>query len=412
LIRTDFLKYLEVAQSQGDKIVRLNPLPFLSMYLVNDLNLANDICGPLANHFHKSKQTHSMVGKFLGKGLVLSEDEIHRHDRKLIAKLFAKYFSEGHIREICQGRLKRRITVQSKLNVELFFTELSFDIIVTLMFGNSETTELKNLSEALRVFADAISERFQSVPLPSWVPTKRNRQEKVAIANVSLALRNAFINCEPGSFAGELKFLLESENSSRAFVRWSEHIKTLLFAGHETVAKLMSWCVVHLVQNPDTFTEIRNELLDGSDRRLEAFLNEVLRYRAPVWLFDRTPVKNLQVGGFELQNGVQIYISPYLFHRDARYFSDPHLFCPDRFKSSPTNSAFVPFGMGVRSCIGKQMAVLEAKCILSDIIQQHDITIDLAHMSKLKPKPGATLGFSMPVEMQLEPQRVGQKKHA
>lgn len=403
LLRTDFLAYLALGRTVTDPIVRLEPLPFYRLYLVTDPLVAQEIGGPLSSSFHKSNQTRTMVGKFLGTGLVLSEDEHHHRDRKALSRLFARYFSKNDVTTAVTAAFYSHLvscTEGEISDIEAFFEEVSFSAIVALMFGKAPVT--RSLHQPLRCFAEAMAQRFRSMPLPDWMPTARNRAEKTSIQTVDQALDNAWTLLDGGheSFAADLAALYKKQDAQNGRALWRDQMKTMLFAGHETVARLMSWCMLYLAEDQDLQNQLRDGLLTETGS-LPAFIQEVLRLKPPVWLFDRTPVHDTELRGLRLRRGDKIYISPWLFQRDPAWFADPEKFDPRRFLSSNgrENPAYMPFGLGARSCIGRQLAMTEAESLLTAILSSYTVTCPSP--VSVREKTGATLGISAPVHIKL-----------
>jgi cytochrome P450 len=391
-MRKDFLGYLEKGRGSGGDIVCLNPLPFQRIYLITSAELAQEITGPLGHLFKKSDQTRMMVGKFLGEGLVLSENKRHRSDRKFIGKLLITHFSEERVAKLCETVLVRNFEKKlSQINVkdiEGLWERVSFEVIGRGLFGENGFHSSGMLFNAMQRFAAAIGGRFRTIPLPEWLPTVRNRSEKEAIVGVHAALGAAHESCDEMSLAGELKKYYHSLPDGRLL--WTNQIKTLLFAGHETVAKVLSWATYYLCSNPHIQQQLRAEQL-----HLDCFIHEVLRIRPPVWVFDRSPVEDVQVGAFILREGCKVYISPYFHHHEPEYFSDPEEFNPNRFKDDKKSRAYMPFGLGVRSCVGRQFALTETKVVLQWLLNRFQIHSN-DNLQEVGMKTGATLGMNRP----------------
>jgi cytochrome P450 len=148
-----------------------------------------------------------------------------------------------------------------------------------------------------------------------------------------------------------------------------DELVTLLLAGHETTATAVSWAIERLVRHPDKLARLLAEIdaqrEGGGDEYLTAVINETLRVRPPQGIVVRKLERDLQVGGFVLPVGTMTAISVYATNRNPRVYEDPAAFRPERFlQDGPETYSWVPFGGGIRRCIGSSLALLEAKLIL------------------------------------------------
>ncbi|HLH13187.1 MAG TPA: cytochrome P450, partial [Solirubrobacteraceae bacterium] len=154
-----------------------------------------------------------------------------------------------------------------------------------------------------------------------------------------------------------------------------DEMVTLLLAGHETTATAVSWAIERLVRHPDKLArliaEIDAQQQGGGDEYLTAVVNETLRVRPPQGIVVRKLIRELKVGRFLLPAGTTAAISVYATNRNPRIYEDPSAFKPERFlQSTPGTYSWVPFGGGIRRCIGSALALLEAKLILRTMLAE------------------------------------------
>jgi cytochrome P450 len=154
-----------------------------------------------------------------------------------------------------------------------------------------------------------------------------------------------------------------------------DELVTLLLAGHETTATAVSWAIERLVRHPDKLArlvaEIDAQQDGGGDEYLTAVINETLRVRPPQGIVVRKLVRELQIGRFLLPAGTTTAISVYATNRNPRVYQDPTAFKPERFlESSPETYSWVPFGGGIRRCIGTSLALMESKLILRTMLAE------------------------------------------
>jgi len=154
-----------------------------------------------------------------------------------------------------------------------------------------------------------------------------------------------------------------------------DELVTLLLAGHETTATSVAWAIERLVRHPDKLARLVAEIDAGDDGGAESYMtavvNETLRVRPVVPIVARMLTQELEVDGYALPAGTRVTPSIYLTNRNARVYEDPALFSPERFEhSGPETFAWIPFGGGIRRCIGASFAQLEMRLMLATMLRE------------------------------------------
>ena len=151
-----------------------------------------------------------------------------------------------------------------------------------------------------------------------------------------------------------------------------DELVTLLLAGHETTATAVAWAVERLVRHPRQLRRLVAEIeRDESDEYMTAVVNETLRVRPVVPVVVRMLTRELRVGGYELPAGTRVVPSIYLTNRSPLAYEDPEEFRPERFlDEGPETFSWIPFGGGIRRCIGASFAQLEMKLILRTVLSE------------------------------------------
>jgi cytochrome P450 len=153
-----------------------------------------------------------------------------------------------------------------------------------------------------------------------------------------------------------------------------DELLTLLVAGHETTATSLSWAVERLVRHPEKLERLRAETLAGEDSYLTATIQETLRLRPVIVLVARRLTEPVVLGGYELPAGVTVTPCIHLIHRDPRTYPEPERFRPERFLESPPGTyTWIPFGGGVRRCLGASFAQFEMSVVLRELVRRHRI---------------------------------------
>jgi cytochrome P450 len=151
-----------------------------------------------------------------------------------------------------------------------------------------------------------------------------------------------------------------------------DQLVTLLLAGHETTATALAWTIDLLVRHPAALQRLSAEVDDGSDDSyLRAVIRESLRLRPVVPLAGRRLTSELQVDGVTLAPGTDVTPAIWLTHTRADVYAEPYAFRPERFlERAPATFGWIPFGGGVRRCLGAAFAELEMRVVLAAMLER------------------------------------------
>ena len=205
----------------------------------------------------------------------------------------------------------------------------------------------------------------------SLTPHERGpwRAFRAAVAGVDALLRREL--AEPAADGSILAMLLAARHERLASPpsegELRDQVVTLLAAGHETTAGSLAWGLERLAHHPHVLARIR----DGDDDYLEATVKEVLRVRPVLSIAARKTAMPFEVGGHTLPPGVHVAPCIYLAHRRPEAWPDPTAFRPERFLgAAPAPYTYLPFGGGVRRCVGAAFATLEMKEVLRAVAER------------------------------------------
>jgi cytochrome P450 len=163
-----------------------------------------------------------------------------------------------------------------------------------------------------------------------------------------------------------------------------DQLMTLLLAGHETTATALAWTFDLLLRHPVELGLLRGSLENGEDAYLKATITESLRLRPVVPLAGRRLADDLVTDDLELPAGTDVTAAIWLTHTDAKLYPDPFAFRPERFlEAAPETYAWIPFGGGVRRCLGAAFAEFEMRIALREILLRCEI-------HKVDPRPERT----------------------
>jgi cytochrome P450 len=167
-----------------------------------------------------------------------------------------------------------------------------------------------------------------------------------------------------------------------------DQVMTMLLAGHETTALTLTYALSLLSANPDARAELRSEVdtvVDGTPAwgdlasldYTERVVHETLRLLPPVWALFRQPLADARLGEYRIPEGAPMMLPQWALHRSRRHWDAPLTFDPDRWRETkPAEvAAYFPFGAGPRACIGRQLAIVEAKLILATLFAEWDVAV-------------------------------------
>jgi cytochrome P450 len=166
----------------------------------------------------------------------------------------------------------------------------------------------------------------------------------------------------------------EGEEAGMSDQEVRDQLMTLLLAGHETTATALAWTFDLLLRNPATYERLRNEVREGGEEYLRATISEALRLRPVVPLAGRRLAADLKVDGLDLPAGTDVSPAIWLTHTRPDLYPDPYAFRPERFlESAPDTYAWIPFGGGVRRCLGAAFAEFEMRVVLEEVLRRCEL---------------------------------------
>jgi cytochrome P450 len=153
-----------------------------------------------------------------------------------------------------------------------------------------------------------------------------------------------------------------------------DQLMTLLLAGHETTATALAWTFDLVLRHPAALARLRDEMATGEDEYLRATISESLRLRPVLPLAGRRLAKELAVDGLTLPAGTDVSPAIWLTHTRADLYPEPFAFEPERFlENGPDTYAWIPFGGGIRRCLGATFAEFEMRIVLREVLSRCDL---------------------------------------
>ena len=339
--------------------------------------------------------------RFLGDGLLNSEDPAHRRQRRLILPAFHRSRLTGYgdavvNTAIAHSSVWRNGEVRD-LGADM--SALTLAVVANTLFS----ADVKDTAEGIATAFNQLTSNINRMMFPgaTWllklpVPFAKRIQYAQDTLN---AMVNALIQKRrsEGKDTGDLlSMLLLAEDAERPGEHLSDNevrdqAMTLFFAGHETTSNALTWVFWLLSQHSDIEDKLHAELAQVLNGRVpsyddfprlvvtEQIVREVMRLYPPVWTIGRQTTEQLTFGDYQTPKGSLIIASQWIIHRDPRWFAQPLAFRPERwtpeFRASIPRFAYFPFGGGSRSCIGENFAWMELVLIVATIAQRWRFTL-------------------------------------
>jgi cytochrome P450 len=316
-----------------------------------------------------------MVGP---RSVLLLDEREHMTQRKLLLppfhgermKAYGELMTEVAEREIATWPAGEVVATRPSMQ------RLTLEIVMRAIFGVSDSRGLERLRGALTAMLDWTMDPSRLALLIFAGPRGIARlpaYRRVAGALDAVIYGEIARRREAGDLdqrADILSMLLGARHDDGAPMSDGElrdELLTLLVAGHETTATALSWALERLARHPGAWAHLR----DGDDEYVDAVIKETLRLRPVLPLVLRKLKAPLEIGGFALPAGVSVAPCIYLVHRRPDVYPEPHAFRPQRFLEQPAGTyTWIPFGGGVRRCLGASFALFEMATVLRVIARR------------------------------------------
>ena len=402
-----------LARDYGDIVC----VPIVNQHRIflNHPDYIEQVCIVQQAKFHKSKMTKDVTQRLLGQGLLISEGDFWRRQRRLAQPAFhrsrineygatmveraevrMKQWRDGDVRDITQEMMA-----------------MTLDIAVRTLFGSTLQAEAEQVGDSLGYLMRYSLRKARSpIKVPENWPTPANRRatrETQFLDSLIYGIikeRQAEGNTNHHhDLLAMLMSAMDEDGTQMTPRQLRDESMTLFLAGHETTALTLSWAWYMLSENPAAEARLHEELhgilagrapeLADFERLayLRAVVNETLRLYPAAYILARTSVAPCTIAGYDFPADTTMIMAQWVMHRDLRYFDDPEVFQPERWLNGLENrlpaGAYFPFGDGPRRCIGQGFALLESALVLATIAQKYRFKLVPGH--PVIPDPLVTL---------------------
>lgn len=415
----DPIKFITRLQADYGDVAAFSLLGNKSV-LLSDPHDVDRVLLETGKRYDNGKQTGShTMETILGNGLVTSEGDFWKRQRKLIAPAFHHQSIKKYADQIVAYSQDLAATWQNGAvrDVHQDMMALTQRIIMKVLFDVDVSDSTGEASEAFDAMMKAMGAEQTSIEavLPNFVPTRSRTQMQAGVNYINGMLMEIIEKrrSETDTRHDLLTMLMETrddEGQPMSTNQLLDEIRTLYLAGHETTATTLSWAWMLISQNPDVYAKLEAEVdrvLQGRAPTADdvgqlaycnAVIKESLRYYPVAWITRRVPLEDVEIGGYHIAKGTFVFLSPWVLHHDPRWFDQPETFMPERWLKDkadlPLREAYIPFGGGPRVCIGNGFAMMESVLILAALVQQFHVAVlpeqrlDIELAGTLRPKFG------------------------
>jgi cytochrome P450 len=388
-----------------------------TVHVVLDPEMVQRVLLDNAANYAKPDIVKSLLDPIIGSGLLTSDAELWREQRRIVAATFspaAVEAQQAQFVEVARATMARWESGERR-DMAAEATRTTMTIIAHALFGGDPrlTSEqsMRQISAAIEGFSEA--RLLALLRLPQFPVTPKGRAGKRGQVHLRRTLTQVVEDRWNGRMGGDfltgmIDALRDRFPPDEAKALAVDNAATFYLAGHETTANGLAWTLFLLAAQPELQEELaieaRDALEGGADDvaertpRLRLFWMESLRLYPPVPRFDRQAIGPDRLGGMDVEPGDIVSIWPWLLHRHRKLWDEPDAFIPNRFaqKGGRHRFQYLPFGAGPRTCVGAQFATAEALTVLAHWLSEwrfaeagHDVRP--AGMVTLRPAGGLPL---------------------
>jgi cytochrome P450 len=316
--------------------------------------------------------------------VLLLDDAPHLRQRKLMLPAFhgARMQRYGALMADVAAREIERWPLGEPYPLRPRMQAMTLEIVLRAVFGVSEGPRMEELRRELRGLMDTVTDPRKGIAMLvlgadriTRIPAFRRELERIngPIYAEIAERREASDLAERDDIMSLLLQATHEDGSPMSDSELRDELLTLLVAGHETTANALSWAVERLCRHPAQMERLTEEVRAGQEIYLQATIQETLRLRPVISIVLRKLQEPMELGGRVLPAGASIVPSIHLVHRRADIYEEPNEFRPERFIEAeggraPGTYTWIPFGGGIRRCLGAAFAQFEMEVVLKELV--------------------------------------------
>lgn len=410
------------ASLEHGHVVRIE-LPWITAHLITHPDQIEEVLITRQREFDKKTRGYDKLRDFLGDGLLTSDGEFWRRQRRIAQPAFHRKQIDGFVATMasCTEQMLDRWEKEKRRECDVSAEMMRLTLqIASMTLLSSDTEKHSGRSEAVGQAVTALVHESNRrigeliTPPDSW-PTRRNRVLREAkgildrtVGDIIQERRRALARGHEPAEKDLLQLFMEATDDAGGQMndkQLRDEVMTMFLAGHETTANALAWCFYLLGTSPQVARALHEEAVSVlGDRvptaedipRLEVarrVFAEGLRLYPPIWIVGRSAVEETELGGYVIPKRSVIFIVPWVTHRHPDFWTDPEGFDPDRFapesRAQRHRHQYLPFIAGPRMCIGASFAQVEGQLVLAQVARR--FRLPLMPGQRVVPEPVITL---------------------
>jgi cytochrome P450 len=387
---------------------------FFSILMASSGKMAHEILVEKADAFVKSRGLSVFARPLLGDGLLTSEHDVHKRQRRMMAPVFAHKRIASYGDVMVEKTLASAARLEDGREIDLAdeMMRLTLEIVGKALFDAELAGDASAVGEALTFsMRQMMDGMVRLVPTPPVVPTPGNLRLRHAVKRLDeivygMIRERRASGVDHGDMLGMLLATRDADDGTGLTDREvRDQAMTILLAGHETTANALAWTFYLLGQNPEIRQKVEHEVdtvLEGRAATMADLpklpyalqvVKEAMRLYPPAYMIGRRATRELTIGESRVPKNQVVIVNVIGIHRRPEAFPDPERFDPDRFtpereKALPPH-AYMPFGAGPRICIGNHFALMEGQLVLASLAQK--LRFELLSKAPVETDPLVTL---------------------
>lgn len=384
------------------------------LYVMRHPDQLEEVLITKAKSFRKQHTAFAQLSQVLGDGLLTSDGETWRRQRRLVTPAFSRARLEGYAEAMGREAAAEtdRWSDGEERDIAVDMMEMTLRIVCRTLFGHDASADTEAVRRSMATFQSSLL--GLGLPIPKWLsPTQwRLRRATAALDAIIYGVIEARRRTGPPNDGPPdlLQMLLDArdeegdgEGLSDSEIR--DQLITLFLAGHETTANALAWTFHLLAQNPGVEAQLHEELDRVLRGRPATFADlaelpytehvflEAMRLYPPVYVLARQAAEDVTIGRYAIPAGSEVVLWLWHTHRDPRFYDEPWAFRPERFEKAQVaarpKGAYLPFGAGPRACVGQRFSMIEGQLALATIASR--FRLESASREAVEIRPRITL---------------------
>lgn len=387
-------RFLPAMHRRYGDVFSLRTLPGVTFVMVSR---PDDVRAVFAGdpEVYRAGDGNALLGPIMGRHSVLLQDaEDHKRSRRLLMPAFsgraiasyADLVADVAAAEVRTWPAGREVRALDRMNA------LTLEVILRVVFGVTDEARLDRLRppvERIVGVSPAVLLGWGYARLhrlPTWRRAVRDQDAlDVELFDLIAERRRSPDLADRTDVLSRLLREGTPEEGGLSDVELRDQLVTLLLAGHETTASSLAWALYELAADPGLQQRARRAADEGDDGYLEAVLKEAMRLHPVIPMAIRHLAEPVRIGGWDLPAGVSLATSVILSHARSESFPDPERFRPERFLDDEVAPhTWIPFGGGVRRCLGAGFALMEGTVVLREVLRTHDLALPRGPVERVR----------------------------